>query len=77
MSVREDLNRVVELLVDAPDRIEIEEDYGADLLEMRLASQDLGKVIGRQGRTVRALRTVLAARALPSESPLELKILDD
>ncbi len=77
--VREDFRRVVELMVDEPAEIEIEEvpaDAGSTL-ELRLAPDDLGKVIGRQGRTARALRSLLAAREARGGGRYALDILDD
>ncbi len=77
--VREDLRRVVELMVDQPAEIEIEEVPGdrGSTLELRLAADDLGKVIGRQGRTARALRSLLAAREDRGGGRHALDILDD
>lgn len=55
-------------LVDQPDKIEVtqQEDEETVTLELRVAQEDLGKVIGKQGRTARAMRAVLAA-AVPGE----------
>ena len=53
-------------LVDAPDRVrveEFEEDDGTLVLELSVADDDYGKVIGRGGRTAQALRTVVKAAA--------------
>ena len=75
MSVQDDLRGVVTLLVDEPERVEIGEhdDAGKKTLDLRVAEDDLGKVIGRQGRTARALRQFLGARR---SDPRDLKILD-
>ncbi len=50
-------------LVDAPDQVRVTEvqRQGSTLLELRVAPDDLGKVIGRQGRTARAMRSILSA----------------
>jgi len=55
-------------LVDNPEKIEVtqQEDEETVTLELRVAQEDLGKVIGKQGRTARAMRAVLAA-AVPGE----------
>ncbi|MBM9612753.1 KH domain-containing protein [Desulfobulbus rhabdoformis] len=55
-------------LVDQPEKIEVsqQEDDETITLELRVAQEDLGKVIGKQGRTARAMRAVLAA-AVPGE----------
>lgn len=77
--VRDDLGQVLALLVDEPRDVVVREadgDVGSHL-EVQVADGDLGKVIGRQGRTARALRCVLSARATHGEKPLDLKILDN
>lgn len=59
-----DLERLIQLMVEATERVRIhehEQDDGS-FFKLRLAEEDLGKVIGRQGRTARALRTLLEAR---------------
>ena len=50
-------------LVDEPDAVEVNEvqQEGATVLQLRVAKEDVGKVIGRQGRMARALRTVVRA----------------
>ena len=65
-------------LVDEPDavRVETEERDDAVVLRLHVAPDDVGKVIGRQGRVVRALRTVLRAGAGRSERRLLLEIAD-
>ena len=54
---------LAESLVDRPDEVEVEEvDEGDQLvLELTVAEEDLGKVIGKQGRTAKAMRTLLSA----------------
>ena len=61
---------LAEALVDAPDEVIVEEmeEDGAAVFELTVAEEDLGKVIGKQGRTARALRTILARRP-PSCAP--------
>ncbi len=63
-SPRRELQRLISLLVDEPDQVMVSEDRnrGGTSFEVRVASSDLGKVIGRQGRTARALRTLLEVR---------------
>ena len=53
-------------LVDEPDAVEVEEVHreGVTILQLRVAKEDVGKVIGRGGRIVRSLRTVLRAAAV-------------
>jgi len=79
MPVREQLLDVIRLLVDHPEQVEIDEleEDGEIVFRMTVAEDDLGKVIGRQGRTARALRTVLAARAAKSDRGYALEIEED
>ena len=65
-------------LVDDPDGVEINEIEGdkSTILELRVAPDDVGKVIGKHGRIARALRTVLAAASTRSGKRVVLEILD-
>lgn len=65
-------------LVDDPDavRVETEERDDAVVLHLRVAPADLGKVIGRQGRIARALRTVVRASAARSERRVVVEIAE-
>ena len=65
--MRELLVYLARALVDQPDRVEVEqfeEDDGTLVLELSVADDDYGKVIGRGGRTAQALRTVIKAAAV-------------
>ena len=65
--MRELLVYLVRQLVDEPDQVaveEFEEDDGTLVLELSVADDDYGKVIGRGGRTAQALRTVVKAAAV-------------
>ena len=75
----EDFRELVRLLVDQPDEVEVTEIPGrrANILELSVAPDDLGKVIGRQGRTARALRTLLETREDRLGVRYELEILED
>lgn len=77
--IREDLEAVVRRMVDEPDAVELDEVWDGDrcVFELRLAERDLGKVIGRQGRTARALRILLDARGAHEGVDYGLEILDD
>jgi predicted RNA-binding protein YlqC (UPF0109 family) len=70
---------LVRLLVDQPEAVELDVVPARrdTLLELRVAPDDLGKVIGRQGRTARALRTLLDARADRDGVRYELEILEE
>jgi predicted RNA-binding protein YlqC (UPF0109 family) len=65
-------------LVDRPDEVLVEEmeEEGAAVFELTVAEEDLGKVIGKQGRTARALRTVLSAAATKLRTRAVLEILE-
>jgi len=66
-------------LVDEPDAVrveEIEEDDGTLVLQLHVAEDDIGKVIGRQGRLVRALRTIVRAVGVEAGRRLQLEIAD-
>ena len=65
-------------LVDRPDEVLVEEmeEDGAAVFELTVAEEDLGKVIGKQGRTARALRTVLSAAATKLRTRAVLEILE-
>jgi predicted RNA-binding protein YlqC (UPF0109 family) len=65
-------------LVDDPDAVDTveREEEGTVTVELRVAKEDLGKVIGKQGRTARAMRAVLAAMAAKEEKRSRLEILE-
>lgn len=69
---------VVRALVDQPDAVKITESErrGVSVLELRTAPGDMGKIIGRQGRTATALRTLLAATAEHHGKRAQLDIKD-
>jgi predicted RNA-binding protein YlqC (UPF0109 family) len=64
-------------LVDNPDEVRVEriEKDGAVVLELRVAPDDVGKVIGRQGRIARALRTIVRASGARSNERAMLEIV--
>lgn len=65
-------------LVDDPERVEVsgtEIDSRVDL-ELRVAPEDMGKVIGRQGRTVKAIRTVLKAASVKVDKRVSVEVAD-
>ncbi|HKC77818.1 MAG TPA: KH domain-containing protein [Gaiellaceae bacterium] len=66
-------------LVDEPDAVrvdELEEEDGTLLLRLHVAEGDVGKVIGRQGRLARALRTVVRAGGVEAGRRMQLEIVD-
>jgi uncharacterized protein len=66
-------------LVDEPDAVrveEVEEGDGTLLLRLHVAEADIGKVIGRQGRLARALRTIVRAGGVEAGRRIQLEIVD-
>ena len=72
------LEHVTKALVDAPDQVSVSdiEEEGETVLELTVAESDLGKVIGKSGRTARALRTLLSAAGAKSGKRYALEILE-
>jgi uncharacterized protein len=77
--VRELIQLLVEQLVNNPGAVEIKEARmdAASVIEIRVAKEDLGRVIGRQGRTAQALRTILNAIALRNNRKVILQIIEE
>lgn len=65
-------------LVDRPEEVQVNEIEGeqTSVLELKVAKEDLGKVIGRQGRTARAIRTILGAASIRANKRAVLEILE-
>ena len=77
--MRELLVYLVRALVDEPDRVEVEqfeEDDGTLVLELSVADDDYGKVIGRGGRTAQALRTIIKAAAVKDNRRVLVDIVE-
>ena len=69
---------VVKSLVDAPDEVSVNviEGEKSTILELKVAQEDVGKVIGKQGRIATAIRTILSASATRDGKRATLEILD-
>lgn len=69
---------LVRMLVAQPDAVAVAatEEERETILELRVAAEDIGRVIGRQGRTIRALRNVLAAASHDEERRYQLEVLE-
>jgi len=69
---------IAESLVDNPDEVEVSEVGGerTSVIELKVAKEDLGKVIGKQGRTARAMRTILSAASTKIRKRSVLEILE-
>ena len=72
------ITEIVKALVDQPEEVSVNEMGAGDtiILEVRVAKTDIGKVIGKQGRTVQAIRTVLRATAGKSRKRYILEIVE-
>jgi predicted RNA-binding protein YlqC (UPF0109 family) len=66
-------------LVNHPDAVEVKETEGesALILELKVAKEDLGRIIGKQGRTAKSLRTILNAAASRTNRKVVLEIVED
>lgn len=69
---------IVEALVDHPEQVEVAEVEGeqTSVIELKVAKDDLGKVIGKQGRTARAMRTILSAASAKLKKRSVLEIIE-
>jgi predicted RNA-binding protein YlqC (UPF0109 family) len=76
--MRELLELIAKALVDRPADVVVAEIEGEQttVLELRVAREDLGKVIGKQGRTARSIRTILAAAGRKLRKRVALEILE-
>jgi predicted RNA-binding protein YlqC (UPF0109 family) len=77
--VRELLEYLTRALVDSPDQVtieEFEEDDGTLVLELSVAEDDYGQIIGRGGRTAQALRTVVKAAAVKDNRRVLIDIVE-
>ena len=77
MSAPELVEFVAKALVDHPDdvRVDVQEDDGGTLIELHVAEDDMGKVIGRNGSVAKALRTLLKVTAAREGSSVQLEIV--
>ncbi len=77
--MKELVQLLAQRLVNDPDVVEVKETHGdtASVLELRVAKEDLGRVIGKQGRTVNAIRTILNAVASRTNRKVVLEIIEE
>ena len=75
--MKELIKYIAQALVDHPEVVEVSEVEGnqTSVLELKVAKEDLGKVIGKQGRTARAMRTILGAASAKIKKRTVLEIL--
>ncbi len=76
--MKELIHYIADALVDHPDQIQIKETEQDDsvIIELTVAKEDLGKVIGKQGRTARAMRSLLSAAASKVNKRSRLEIME-
>jgi uncharacterized protein len=73
------VEQIAQALVDAPAEVKVTavEDGEATVLELRVAQTDLGKVIGKQGRTAKSIRTILGAASMKLHKRHTLEIIEE
>jgi predicted RNA-binding protein YlqC (UPF0109 family) len=69
------IEKIAKWMVDAPDQVFVDQ-YDDGVIELEVAEGDVGKVIGRQGRNVRALRTLLSAVGVRARTRYSLEVID-
>jgi hypothetical protein len=72
------ISYIAQALVDHPEQVSVDEVEGnqTSVLELKVAKEDLGKVIGKQGRTARAMRTILSAASAKIKKRTVLEIIE-
>lgn len=78
MTMKDLIKYISQSLVDNPDKVEVTEVIGeqTSVIELRVAKEDLGKVIGKQGRTAKAIRTILSATSAKVHKRAVLEIIE-
>ena len=76
--LKELIEYIARTLVDNPDQVKVSELEGekTSVIELSVAKDDLGKVIGKQGRTARAMRTILSAASTKARKRAVLEIIE-
>lgn len=76
--MREFIEMIIKGIVDNPDKVEINEIVGerSSIFEVRVDSNDIGKVIGRQGRNIKSIRTIMDASAQKGDKRVIIEIID-
>ena len=77
--LRELIEYMAKALVDFPDQVQVKNIEGEQttVIELKVAKEDLGKVIGKQGRTARSMRTLLSATSMKLKKRYVLEIIED
>jgi len=78
MVMKELISYIAKALVDKPEEVTVTEIEGeqTSVIELKVAKEDLGKVIGKQGRTARAMRTILSAASTKINKRSVLEIIE-
>jgi predicted RNA-binding protein YlqC (UPF0109 family) len=78
MAVKELVELIVKSLVDNPDKVKVTQLDGeqSSIIELTVAPEDMGKVIGKQGRNAQAIRVVLGAAGMKLKKRVNLEILE-
>ena len=78
MFMKELIEGIAKALVDNPDEVHVNELQGEQsiILELKVAPADMGKVIGKQGRIAKAIRTVVKAAAVKEDKKVVVEIID-
>ncbi len=76
--MKELITYIAKALVDKPEEVSVKEIEGeqTSVIELKVAKEDLGKVIGKQGRTARAMRTILSAASTKIKKRSVLEIIE-
>ncbi len=76
--LRDLIKFIAQALVDRPGEVEVSEVEGekTSVIELKVAKEDLGKVIGKQGKTARAMRTILSAASTKIRKRAVLEIIE-
>jgi len=77
--MRDLVQYLAQSLVNNPDAVEVKETEGdaASVLELKVAKEDLGRIIGKQGRTAKSIRTILNAAASRNNRKVVLEIVEE
>ena len=77
--MKELVQYLARFLVNNPDAVEVKETQGetASVLELKVAKEDLGRIIGKQGRTAKSIRTILNAAASRANRRVVLEIVEE
>jgi len=76
--MKELVKYIAQALVDVPDKVEVKETIGeqTSVIELRVVKEDLGKVIGKQGKTAQAIRMILSAASAKMHKRAILEIIE-